>query len=140
QKLMLQAAWEAIEDSGLNVADIAGDRTGVYVGSSVLENQSLYYYDPARASSPFMLGNTLCIIANRISACFDFRGPSLVMDAACASGLYAFHIAAEAIRREEIDTAIVGGVHFSRTPGGFVGFSQARMLSPTGICRAFDAD
>lgn len=138
QRLMIQTVWEAVENSGLNIKDLAGDRTGVFVGSSLVENQSLYYLDSARGGGHFSLGNTLCIIANRVSSTFDFRGPSIVLDAACAASLYAFHQASEAIRRGELDTAIVGGVHILRTPGGFVGFSQARMLSPTGRCRAFD--
>lgn len=139
QRLMLQSVWEAVEDAGLNIRDLAGDRTGVFVGSSIVENLTLSYGDLARAGSSFSLGNTLCIIANRVSSVFDFRGTSIVMDAACASSLYAFHIAAEALRRGELDTAIVGGVHVARTPGSYVSFSQARMMSPTGLCRAFAA-
>ena len=139
QKLMLRSVWEAIEDSRLSVADLAGDRTGVFVGSSLVENLSPFYYDPARADSQMVLGNTLCIIANRVSATFDFRGPSHVVDTACASSLYALHQAVEALQSGTIDTAIVGGVHITRTPGGYVGFSQARMMSPTGLSRAFDA-
>ncbi|WP_304615708.1 type I polyketide synthase [Paracoccus sp. (in: a-proteobacteria)] len=139
QRMMLIAVWEAIEDAGLSPADLAGDRTGVFVGSSLVENISLYYADTARSGSSFSLGNTLCIIANRVSAFFDFGGPSYAMDAACASSLYALHQASEAIRTGQVDTAIVGGVHALLSPGGFVGFSQARMLSPTGLCRAFDA-
>lgn len=140
QRLMLHAVWEAIEDAGLDARDLAGDRTGVFVGSSIVENMSLYYADTARTNSGFSLGNTLCIIANRVSSFFDFGGPSYVLDAACASSLYALHQAAEALRRGELDTAIVGGVHALLSPGGFVGFSQARMMSPTGFCKAFDAD
>ena len=139
QRMMLVAVWEAIEDAGLSPADLAGERTGVFVGSSLVENISLYYADTARSGSSFSLGNTLCIIANRVSAFFDFGGPSYAMDAACASSLYALHQASEAIRTGQVDTAIVGGVHALLSPGGFVGFSQARMLSPTGLCRAFDA-
>ncbi|MFN3524618.1 MAG: beta-ketoacyl synthase N-terminal-like domain-containing protein, partial [Paracoccus sp. (in: a-proteobacteria)] len=139
QRLMLQTVWEAIEDAGLSPRELAGERTGVFVGSSIVENLSLYYADTARSGSSFSLGNTLCIIANRVSSFFDFGGPSYVLDAACASSLYALHQAAEAIRTGQVDTAIVGGVHALLTPGGFVGFSQARMLSPTGLCRAFDA-
>ncbi|MFV0292187.1 MAG: SDR family NAD(P)-dependent oxidoreductase [Paracoccus sp. (in: a-proteobacteria)] len=140
QCMMLHAVWEAVEDSGLSVRDLAGERTGVFVGSSIVENLSLYYADTARTNSGFSLGNTLCVIANRVSSIFDFGGPSYVLDAACASSLYALHQAAEALRTGELDTAIVGGVHALLAPGGFVGFSQARMLSPTGLCRAFDAD
>ena len=140
QRMMLQAVWEAIADAGLSPRDLAGPRTGVFVGSSIVENLSLYYADTARSGSSFSLGNTLCIIANRVSSFFDFGGPSYVLDAACASSLYALHQASEAIRTGQIDTAIVGGVHALLTPGGFVGFSQARMMSPTGLCRTFDAD
>lgn len=140
QRLMLMVAWEAVEDAGLDIARLRGPRTGVFVGSSIVENLSSYYYDTARGGSTFPLGNTLAIIANRVSRRFDFSGPSLVMDTACSSGLTALDAAARALRRGELDAAIVGGVNVVRAPGGFVGFSQARMLSPTGACRAFDAD
>lgn len=140
QRLMLQTVWEAVEDAGLNIRDLAGDRTGVFVGASLVEELPKYYLDPTRGGSHFMLGNTLSIVANRISATFDFRGPSYVLDTACSSGLNALHHANSAIREGHVDAAIVGGVHVVRLPGGFVGFSQARMLSPSGQCRAFDAD
>ncbi|MFK7877559.1 MAG: type I polyketide synthase [Paracoccaceae bacterium] len=139
QCLMLQSVWEAVEDAGLNIRDLAGDRTGVFVGASLVEVLPKYYLDPARGGSSFPLGNTLSVIANRVSSVFDFGGPSYVLDTACSSGLYALHQARDAIASGEIDTAVVGGVHVVRTPGGFVGFSQARMLSPTGLCKAFDA-
>lgn len=139
QRLMLQTVWEAVEDAGLDISQLAGDRTGVMVGTSYLEMLPKYYLDPARGGSNFVLGNTLSVIANRISSVFDFGGPSYAVDTACSSALYALHQGAEAIRSGQIDTAIIGGVHVVRTPGGFVGFSQARMLSPSGFCRSFDA-
>src|SRR6185312_2353822 len=37
------------------------------------------------------------------------------------------------------DAALAGGVTVMITPGGFIGFSQASMLSPDGRCAAFDA-
>ncbi|WP_341486024.1 SDR family NAD(P)-dependent oxidoreductase [Thioclava sp. GXIMD4215] len=139
QRQMLVATWEAVEDAGLDMADLSGPRTGVFIGSSIVENLSSYYYDTARGGSTFTLGNTLAIIANRISARFDFGGPSQVIDTACSSGLTALDTATKALSRGDLDIAIVGGVHVLRAPGGFVGFSQARMLSPSGRCRAFDA-
>ena len=35
--------------------------------------------------------------------------------------------------------ALVGGANALLTPEASIGFSQARMLSPRGRCRAFDA-
>src|SRR5204862_5659447 len=35
--------------------------------------------------------------------------------------------------------ALAGAVTVMITPGGFIGFSQASMLSPDGKCKAFDA-
>ena len=139
QRLMLQTVWEAVEDAGIDIGTLAGPRTGVFIGSSVVETLPNFYLDPARGSSQIVLGNTLSVIANRISASFDFQGPSQVIDTACASGLSALSAAARAINTGDVDAAIVGAVHIVRTPGGFVGFSQGRMLSPTGLCRAFDA-
>ena len=61
------------------------------------------------------------------------------MDTACSSALTAVHMACEHIRAGRGDTALAGGVTVIITPGGFIGFSQASMLSPEGQCKAFDA-
>ena len=61
------------------------------------------------------------------------------MDTACSSALTAVHAACEHIWAGRGDTALAGGVTVMITPGGFIGFSQASMLSPDGHCKAFDA-
>ena len=85
-----------------------------------------------------MTGNTLSILANRISYVFDLRGPSLAVDTACSSSLVALHHACEAIRAGRIASAIVGGVNLLLTPYPFLGFCRASMLSRRGRCFAFD--
>ena len=87
-----------------------------------------------------MSGNTLSIVANRISYLFDLKGPSLVIDTACSSSLVAVDRAVSDLRSGRIGTAIVGGVNMLLSPLSFVGFSRASMLSPTGACRPFSAD
>ncbi|MEL7346925.1 MAG: type I polyketide synthase, partial [Pseudomonadota bacterium] len=147
QRLMLELAWEALEDAGLpggayrrDPDDQSGPgRTGVYIGAASMDHAQRFASDAAGIDSPFMTGNTLSIIANRISHFFDFQGPSLTIDTACASSMTALHLAAGALERGEIDTAVVGGVNLLLQPFNFVGFSRAGMLSPSGRCRPFDA-
>ena len=98
-----------------------------------------FFADPSAAGMHMMTGNSLSIMANRISYTFDLRGPSLAIDTACSSSLVALDLAAEAIRSGAIETAIVGGVNLLLSPFSYVGFSRASMLSPTGLCRPFDA-
>ncbi|WHA42592.1 type I polyketide synthase [Agrobacterium larrymoorei] len=137
QKLLLQLVWRALEDAALDPADFQKQRVGVYVGASSLDSGNTYIEDPASGSPYFMTGNTLSIIANRISHVFGLNGPSLTIDTACSSSLVALDQAVRALQTGEIDTAIVGGVNILAHPFSFIGFSQARMLSPEGLCRAY---
>lgn len=139
QRLILQVAWEAIEHAGLAPARLAGPRTGVYVGASGLDYGNRQAGDPASADAQFMTGNTLSIIPNRLSYVLDAQGPSYLIDTACSSSLFAFHAACAALKAGEIDVAVVGGVNLLLTPMPFIGFSRAGMLSPTGLCKPFDA-
>ncbi|HEV2983902.1 MAG TPA: type I polyketide synthase, partial [Vicinamibacterales bacterium] len=139
QRLALQLAWEALEDAGVPPSKVAKTEAGVFVGASSLDYGSRAIYDPAGIDAYFATGNTLSIISNRISYAFDLRGPSFTVDTACSSSLVALHEAALAIETGRIDTAIVVGVNILASPVGFVGFAQASMLSPQGLCRAFDA-
>lgn len=138
QRLLLQLTWRAFEDANIDPATLIGARVGVYVGASSLDHANLVSEDPASGGPHFMTGNTLSIVSNRISHIFGLSGPSMTIDTACSSSLVAMHQAVEAIRSGDIDTAIVGGINVLDHPLPFVGFAQARMLSPEGLCRAYD--
>ncbi len=137
QRVLLQLVWRALEDGALSVDALQKERVGVYIGGSSLDNGNLYSEDPASGSPYFMTGNTLSIVANRISHIFGLRGPSMTIDTACSSSLVAVDQAVAALTRGDIDTAIVGGINLLMHPFSFIGFSQARMLSPEGLCRAY---
>uniref|UniRef100_UPI003BABA70F SDR family NAD(P)-dependent oxidoreductase n=1 Tax=Stappia sp. TaxID=1870903 RepID=UPI003BABA70F len=140
QRLLLQVTWEAMESAGLASTDLAGSKTGVYVGASALDYHQQMLFDLSSVDSHTMTGNTLSIVSNRLSYAFDLRGPSFTVDTACSSSLVALHEAVSALEAGEIDTAIVAGVNLLLSPFSFIGFSRASMLSREGLCRAFDAN
>jgi len=140
QRVLLTLVWQALEDANLPVSRLADERVGVYIGASSLEAGNLISEDPAAGGPYFMTGNTLSIVSNRISHVFGLKGPSMTIDTACSSSLVALDQAVAALEKGEIDTAIVGGVNLLVHPLSFVGFAQARMLSPEGLCRAYDTN
>ncbi|MEI4474172.1 SDR family NAD(P)-dependent oxidoreductase [Frigidibacter sp. MR17.24] len=137
QRLLLELAAEAMAHAGLDPDRLDRDRAGVFVGASGVDHSVVGQHDPGVVGAQFMLGNTLSILANRISYTWDLRGPSLTVDTACSSSLVALDQARRALAAREIDTAIVGGVNLLLSPVPFVGFSHATMLSPNGRCAAF---
>ncbi|HVE81537.1 MAG TPA: type I polyketide synthase [Myxococcales bacterium] len=138
-RLMLEVAWEALEDAGLPLEKVAGTRTGVYVGAFGMEYGSLATRHLEQIDPYTLTGNQLLFNANRLSHFFDFRGPSLVMDVACAASLVAFHYACQDLWNGETELALAGGVNVLLTPSGFVARSKAGVLSPDGRCKTFDA-
>src|SRR5690606_36698567 len=140
QRLLLEMAAEALDDAGIDPARLAGTRTGVFVGVSDLSYGVLQALEPGAMGPYSMSGMALSIAANRLSHAFDLRGPSMSIDTACSSALQAVERACRALADGSARTALAGGVNVLLSPTGFIGFSQASMLSPTGRCRAFSAD
>src|SRR5881394_3286153 len=140
-RLLLETAWEAIEDAGLVLDFERGTDLGVFVGISHNDYQGIQSssFDHFSIGPYTPTGSAHSIAANRISYCLNLRGPSVAMDTACSSALTAVHTACEHIWAGRGNTALAGGVTVMITPGGFIGFSQAAMLSPEGRCAAFDA-
>ena len=142
QRLLLEVAWEAMENAGRPADQLAGTRTGVFVGIGGTDYSKIAvpyddYYQHIDAHMG--TGNALSIAANRLSYIFDFHGPSAAVDTACSSSSLAIHFAVESLRRGESDAALAGGVNMILTPETTIAFSKARMLSPEGMCRPFDA-
>ncbi len=136
-RLLLETTWEAIEDAGVVLDLEKGTDIGVFVGLSHSDYQGIQ--DRSGIGAHTSTGTAHSIAANRISYCLNLRGPSLSLDTACSSALTAVHLACENISAGRCQAAVAGGVTVLISPDGFIGFSQAGMLSPDGKCKAFDA-
>ena len=139
QRLLLEETWRCVEAAAIPQEQLKTARTAVFVGvmaQDYLENAM----DPGVVPDGYAcLGTYACILANRISHFFGLTGPSLTVDAACASSLAALHMARRALLAGECDYALAAGVSLDFNPWKYISFSKARMLSPQGLCRPFDA-
>jgi phthiocerol/phenolphthiocerol synthesis type-I polyketide synthase C len=136
QCLLLELAWEALEDAGMAPRSEAGSETGVFVGISASDYAN---FDGGWPDAYSNTGGAFSIAANRISYIFDFHGPSVAMDTACSSSLVCVHHACQSLLNGECSMALAGGVHLMSPIRLWQGFSKASMLSPTSRCRSFDA-
>ncbi|RCX16312.1 ketoacyl-synthetase-like protein [Anaerobacterium chartisolvens] len=119
QRIFLQTAWNAIEDSGYGGNKIKGTRTGIFVGYSADFGED--YREIIRTNDPAALElsvvpNLRSIIASRIAYILDLTGPSMVVDTACSSSLMAIHLACKALQQNECDMAIAGGIRLLLIP------------------------
>jgi phthiocerol/phenolphthiocerol synthesis type-I polyketide synthase A len=139
QRLLLEVAWEALEHTGIPPSSLRRSQTGVFVGSCVSEYGAIASNDLRQIDGWSNTGGAMSIIANRLSYFLDLRGPSMAIDTACSSSLVAIHLACQSLRTQDSHLAIAAGVNLLLSPAVFRGFDQVGALSPTGMCRAFDA-
>ncbi|MGX1405216.1 SDR family NAD(P)-dependent oxidoreductase [Streptomyces ambofaciens] len=139
QRLMLEIGWLTLEHAGVPAAAVRGTRTGVYVGALWHDYQSTRKERGVPTTQHTAVGNALDIIAARISYFLGLRGPSMVVETGCSSGLVALDLAAGALRSGDLDGAFVGGVNLILAPDNSIGLTHFGGLSPDGHCRAFSA-
>jgi acyl transferase domain-containing protein/enoyl-CoA hydratase/carnithine racemase/acyl carrier protein len=136
-RLLIQSIYKTSENAGL-VNQIKGSNTAVFVG--------ICFHDYADKIAELKLptdphavtGNYQSVVANRISFEFDLTGPSVAVNTACASSLFALHQACQALHNKECDTAFVGGVNLLLASNHYRHFSSLGALSATGRCHTFD--
>ena len=138
QRLLLELSWEALEDAGYGGRQLFESDTAVYVGASGSDYRALL--DQARLDvDPYLgTGNSMAVLANRISFFHGFHGPSLAIDTACSSSLVALHHAVRALQRGGSAQALVAGVNVICDPSISLAYYKAGMLSPDGMCKTFD--
>ncbi|WP_078353408.1 type I polyketide synthase [Mycobacteroides chelonae] len=167
-RILLTTTREALEDAGFDQQSFAGRSVGVYVGISTSDFREVVVSAPLRGVQlgagefgdpshltdidsrtltadvpvvrPFtMPGSLLNMSAAMISRAFNLRGPSMAVDAACASSLVALNNAVLALRSRQCEVAIVAGVHLNLVPDSLVMFSKIGAVSKSGVCAPFDA-
>jgi len=138
-RVLLEVAFEALEDAAMPPLDLAGMRAGVYVGISYLDYAFLHLARLDRVEALSAPGLGLHGAAGRISHVFGLEGPSMAVDTACSSSLVAVHLACQSLRSAEVDMALAAGVNLILSPANTVAASKLRLLSPDGRTRPFDA-
>ena len=79
-----------------------------------------------------MPGELANIIAGRIAAIYDFKGPNYVADAACASAMAGISSAIDGLLNNYFDAVLTGGIDANMSPSTFVKFCKIGALSATG--------
>lgn len=138
-RLLLETVYEAVEDSGHTLDELHGSDTAVYSGVLMHDYEHIMSRDPQFMNKYYATGVTQSLIANRISYCFDWHGPSMILDTACSASLYAVHLAIQQLRSGQSSLAVATGCNLMLDPLAYVSQSKMSMLSPDGRSRMWDA-
>ena len=141
QRLMLEVAWEALENAGVAPDRLERSATGVYLGLCSSDYAFLITKaaDKALLDAHYASGIAHSVASGRLSYLLGLQGPSLTVDTACSSSLVSVHLACQALRTGECRMALAGGVNLMLSADLFVAFTQSRMLAADGRCKTFDA-
>ena len=152
------AAIEATADSGLDTADVDGDRLAVVLGSAVggtimLEDGYVavsnhgqdWLVDPEYAPPFAYLGLVPSSLASEVALKFGAHGPAVVISTGCTSGIDAIGYAHQMIQDGEADIVIAGAAESPISPISMACFDPIKATShrnddPEHASRPFDRD
>lgn len=97
QRIVLETTYQALENAGITLEQIAGSRTCVFSGCSANDYATFYSKDPQRGGKYAAYGQSMNMIANRVSWFYNLKGPSVNVDTACSSSLVALDMACQSI-------------------------------------------
>jgi len=109
-RIMLKAAEEAMQDSGLVPDELQSDRCAVVMGSSGSSIRSPHDMPEPGAEKFKIIREMVNAISSWVTMKYHLQGPSYTLSAACASGSYAVANGCDLIRWGISDVALVGGV------------------------------
>jgi acyl transferase domain-containing protein/enoyl-CoA hydratase/carnithine racemase/aryl carrier-like protein len=143
ERLILEQAWQALEDAGYRRADLqlsggegAVAPVGVYIGAMYGEYQ-LFGAEASMAGHRMGFAANLASIANRVSYALNLNGPSMMVDTMCSSSLTCLHLACQDLKQGRIDMAIAGGVNLTIHPNKYLMLSGGQFISSVGRCESF---
>ncbi|XP_070149856.1 fatty acid synthase [Polyergus mexicanus] len=139
-RMLLEHAYEAIIDAGINPKQLRGSRTGVFVGACFSESEKTWFYEKLQINGFGITGCSRAMMANRISYWLGITGPSYTLDSACSSSLFALEHAFRCMQDGQCDAAIVGGANLCLHPYISLQFCRLGVLSHDGRCKCFDTD
>ena len=131
-------AYEAFENAGRTMHDLAGSRTSVYSSCFVTDYTQISSFDSQYRSLHESTGHSSALVSNRVSWFFDLRGPSMTVDTGCSGSTVAFDLAVRSLRTGDATCALACGVNLILAPDPYIGMSAFNFVGPEGISYSFD--
>lgn len=145
QRKFLECCWNAMEDAGY-VAEKSTTKVGVFGGSNlntyllanILDGSTIEELGDRYGDQQIMIGNDKDYITTRVSFKLNLDGPSVNVQAACATSLYAVHFACEQILSGACEMAIAGGssIRFPHKTGYY--YKEGGTFSKDGHIYSYD--
>ncbi|GAE00035.1 hypothetical protein ATEG_07661 [Paecilomyces variotii No. 5] len=137
-RITLQAAYQAVEQSGYFTVPHQDKHIGVYHGVAAVDyDQNAFSNDPNAFTAT---GQLRSFISGRLSHYFGWTGPSMTFDTACSSSMVAIHTACRNLLSGECTSALAGGSSIITSMLWHQDMAAGSFLSPTGQCKPFDDD
>lgn len=138
-RLLLEVAWEAMENAAFTPDKLAKTQTGVFIGLTNRDYAQLAWNADTLEDPYLTTGTNQSIAASRISYTLNLSGPCLVVDTACSSSLVAIHMACQSIRAGEATMAFAGGVNLMLEPNVTFNLTSSGFQASDGRCKSFDS-
>ena len=132
----LEVSAEALADAGFEKKSLWGEPVGVFVGTRVSNFSQKFGID--EMGKDVIVGTGQNFIGAHVSHFYNFKGPNMIIDAACASALTAIHQAVKSLQSGESTVALAGGVDLLLDEEPYLKLSRAHILSQDGRCKTFD--
>lgn len=151
-RIFLEVCQNALEHGGYAARE-AARRVGVYAGSgmNLYGPQTPYHArcgtgaasgtqdEGAAARMQGLIGSQQDFLATRVAYRLGLTGAAVSVQSACSTSLVAVHLAAQSLLTGENDLALAGAAAVHLPQEGGLRHEPGFILSPSGVCRAFDA-
>ena len=147
-QIAVASAQMAIDDSGLDLADLDPFRIGVEMGTGIggfpeMTEGSIDFSEGQRLSpffAPMIIPN---MAAGQVAMSFGLKGPNSTIVTACAASTQSIGSALRILQRGDADVMLAGGTEASLCQVGIAAFNAIRALStrnddPERASRPFD--
>jgi amino acid adenylation domain-containing protein len=143
QRVFLEIAWEALENTGYLPQKYAGS-VGVFAGTgynTYFTNNVLNHRDLVEKTGHFQvrLLNEKDYIATRTAYQLNLTGPAVAVYSACSTSLLAIAQAVNSIRSGQCDIALAGASSITSPIKSGHFYEEGSIMSKDGHCRPFDA-
>lgn len=148
----LAAAFDAMDDAGLEINDGNAERAGAIIGSGIggiagIESTTVAWHEKgARKISPFYVPSTIInMVSGQLCILKGIKGPNFSAVSACATANHSIGTAMRMIQYGDADIMIAGGTEYGCTPTAMGGFCSMRAMStrndePERASRPWDKD